>query len=81
MSLPAGLPPKHECASADACWEIVRNNYRDGAAAALYTLIRLDIDENKLDLAGKHAELYLRRFPKGKEASAVRQLRRIAGGE
>jgi hypothetical protein len=44
-------------------------------------LIRLDLDANNLELARKHAELYLRRFPKGKEAAAVKRLKEIAGGD
>jgi hypothetical protein len=79
--LPAGLPARHSCSTENACWDIVRKNYRDDAAAALYTLIRLDLDRNDVELAGKHAELYLRRFPKGKEAAAVKRLKEIAGGD
>lgn len=81
MKLPAGLPARHACGSSAACWNIVKDNWGADAASALYTLIRIDLDANQLDLARKHAELYLRRFPKGAEAAAVKQLRRIAGGE
>jgi hypothetical protein len=83
---PAGLPPLAACSgSPDPIAECVRQGVRPGVdnAPALYTAIYLEVTERKFASALTHADLYDKRFQRRRprEADAVRELRRIAGGE
>ena len=81
LQLPAG-PPTASC-DVGECMKIVNDDQNNDDAAqslALYTVVRHYVAKEPTK-AVTYANLYLRRFPKGAEAAAVRALKRIAGGE
>jgi hypothetical protein len=84
VSLPAGLPELASCTT--DCLSIATGDdrtYDDATQSlALYTHIHHKLSAGNRTDALRYADFYLRRFPKGHETSAVRQLRDIAeGGE
>ncbi len=83
MELPAGLPALADCTDCLAIAMGDDRTYDDATQSrALYTHISRKLGAGNRADATRYADFYLRRFPKGKETQAVRQLRRIAeGGE
>jgi len=81
VQLPAGLPRLADCG--ERCLATANDTGNDDAtqSRALYTAVHNALSSGHGARAITYADLYLRRFPKGAEAAAVKQLKRIAGGE
>ena len=82
VALPTGLPALSDCTDCLAIATGDDKTYDDATQSrALYTHIHRKLSAGNRADAIRYADFYLRRFPKGHETAAVKQLREIAGGD
>ena len=80
--MPTGLPALADCTDCLAIATGDDRTYDDATQSrALYTHIHRKLSSGDRANALRYADFYLRRFPKGAETAAVRQLKELAGGE